>query len=328
MMKDEKVLIIHDYKKPSAAGTYYRLLCMTGKCKGISYFIKTNRIVMGRSDGADIQVYDAKSSREHAELTKVQDTYVITDLGSQNGMMVNDLKVKQYTLKDGDRIIIGQTVYKYNILEISEEQKEEIAIEENLEEQSQEEQELGVARPSRKKIIVYGIVFLVVALFLMMDNSPDSSAPQKSGGEANVEEISGQFIMTKENKEADEDRELKEKIAAIIHQGRREYREGNYHRAITAFKMALNFDPKNGDARFNLQKAEQAQNEEIGRGFLNGSREEDALKYEAAIVTYCSIMRLLQYYETDERYKLAEEKIWALEEKLGMERGEVKCFER
>ncbi|MEI8347780.1 MAG: FHA domain-containing protein, partial [Pseudomonadota bacterium] len=91
---------------------------MTGEKKGVTYFLKEKRAIMGRSEKADIQIFDVKASREHIELARVGNTYVLTDLKSQNGVMVNDLKVTQYTLKEGDKIIIGHTVYKFNDLKI------------------------------------------------------------------------------------------------------------------------------------------------------------------------------------------------------------------
>jgi pSer/pThr/pTyr-binding forkhead associated (FHA) protein len=113
-MKANSIKIVKTLSPPSEAGTHYRLVCMTGKNKGLSYYINKDRVILGRSDNADVQVLDTKSSREHVELVKISDGYVLTDLGSQNGVVVNDLKVTQHNLVDGDRIIIGATVFKFN----------------------------------------------------------------------------------------------------------------------------------------------------------------------------------------------------------------------
>ena len=45
---------------------------------------------MGRSKRVDIPVLDQQSSRQHAELIKIDDYYVLTDLGSQNGLYVDE----------------------------------------------------------------------------------------------------------------------------------------------------------------------------------------------------------------------------------------------
>ena len=48
---------------------------------------------------------DIKSSREHAEIAQVGKDYNVTDLESQNSVVVNDLKIKQHTLNEGDKVI-------------------------------------------------------------------------------------------------------------------------------------------------------------------------------------------------------------------------------
>ena len=48
-------------------------------------------------------------SRQHAELRREGDGYVIVDLGSTNGIEVNGRRVKRAALETGDRIALGQT---------------------------------------------------------------------------------------------------------------------------------------------------------------------------------------------------------------------------
>ena len=85
------VKLLKHFEAPKEEGVYYRLVCLTGKDKGQAYILMGKRVVMGRSDGADIRVMDIKSSREHAEIIKVGKDFVLTDLGSQNGIIINDL---------------------------------------------------------------------------------------------------------------------------------------------------------------------------------------------------------------------------------------------
>ncbi len=89
------VRITTELKNPSEMGTHYRLLCMTGPNKGKVYYVIGKRAIIGRGETADIQIVDTKISREHAELSFADNTYTITDLGAQNGIIVNDSKVKQ-----------------------------------------------------------------------------------------------------------------------------------------------------------------------------------------------------------------------------------------
>ena len=67
---------------------------LSGDKKGISYYIDGKRLIIGRSNNAEVQILDEKASREHAEIARVQSNFIVTDLSSQNGVVVNDLKNK------------------------------------------------------------------------------------------------------------------------------------------------------------------------------------------------------------------------------------------
>ena len=116
----ENVLTFTDLKGPSEAGQYHRFLCMTGENKGTSYILIGLRVVAGRGKNIDIQINDTKASREHFELAKIKESYVLTDLKSQNGTIVNDLKVTQHRLSDHDTVIVGKTIFKYSLLTVLE----------------------------------------------------------------------------------------------------------------------------------------------------------------------------------------------------------------
>ncbi|HET6495608.1 MAG TPA: DUF3662 and FHA domain-containing protein [Thermoleophilia bacterium] len=65
--------------------------------------------VIGRSRRCDIVIDDSNVSRQHAEVRRQEDGYVVRDLGSTNGLRVNRRDVKQSALAHGDRIELGTT---------------------------------------------------------------------------------------------------------------------------------------------------------------------------------------------------------------------------
>jgi len=159
------VKIFNHIDAPKKEGVYHRLICLTGENKGKAYFLLGNRVVMGRSETTDIMISDIKSSREHAEIIKVGSSFIITDLGSQNGVIVNDLKIKQHTLSNGDKIIIGKTVYKFSKVEVKATKNLKIAtnsMSNDVEENDSESPEIG--KPNKKinviiLILIIGVVF-------------------------------------------------------------------------------------------------------------------------------------------------------------------------
>lgn len=323
------VQISKDLRSPATPGVYYRLIGLTGQNKGTCYYLKGSRAVIGRGDQADIQIFDSKASREHAELTKVKQDFVVTDLGSQNGIVVNDLKVTQHRLTDNDRIIIGQTIFKFQILKVetAREEKKTTQEEETFEEEEFQEPKVGQEPRSLKKLLILGAVIAVGLLVFMMDTPTAPKKPEDvKTGKADSKETEGNLFRKKPGTSA-EDKENEEKIRGLVQQGQRELREGNYFRAIAAFQLATNLDPQNGYAQFYLNKSKQALDDEVKLNFFRAAQDVEALKYRSAIVSYCAVMRLLQAYPEDQRYKEAQANIEFTEQRLGMEKGETKCFE-
>jgi hypothetical protein len=65
--------------------------------------------VIGRSRECDVVVSDPNVSRRHAELRHGPEGWSVADLGSTNGVKVNDHRVEEAALRPGDRIRIGVT---------------------------------------------------------------------------------------------------------------------------------------------------------------------------------------------------------------------------
>ena len=343
------VRITKELKNPTDVGVHYRLLCMTGPNKGNVYYLIGKRVVIGRGESADIQIMDTKISREHGELAFSENSYILTDLGAQNGIIVNDHKIKQKKLIEGEKIVIGQTVFKYNIIKISHSLEMMIA-DANPDSAMSKEIKKGVRvkvppkslinespvninthktvknpANSKSKFLIFGVV-LIGAIFILLDEEDKKSAPS-----VNVEKIDPMdleiFNESVIVKTATEDPETKKKLQALIHSGRREFREGNYFRAMEEFRLALLISPNNGQASFYLSKAKQRLDDEIRKNFEKGGQEQDAKKYKSAIVSFCSVVQLIKEYPNDERYKTAMTNLSAIESALGMEKGEIKCFE-
>ncbi|MBV9258455.1 MAG: FAD-dependent oxidoreductase [Ktedonobacteraceae bacterium] len=63
---------------------------------------------LGREEGMDIRLADPVVSRRHAEIFSGPAGFYIRDLGSSNGVMVNQAKIDNpYRLSNGDRIALG-----------------------------------------------------------------------------------------------------------------------------------------------------------------------------------------------------------------------------
>ena len=67
-------------------------------------------ISVGRDKDNDIVLSDQRASRQHAQIKKENDQYVIHDLGSVNGTLVNETRTSTAALKHNDQIKIGNSI--------------------------------------------------------------------------------------------------------------------------------------------------------------------------------------------------------------------------
>ncbi len=70
-------------------------------------------VVIGRLAECTVTLADPRASRRHAEIRASGEGFVITDLGSMNGTLVNGAPVHQQLLRDGDVVSIGSTSMRF-----------------------------------------------------------------------------------------------------------------------------------------------------------------------------------------------------------------------
>jgi pSer/pThr/pTyr-binding forkhead associated (FHA) protein len=313
------VKVLKHFEVPNKPGTYARLLCLTGEDKGSAYFLEGPRIVLGRGDQCDITIKDLKTSREHAEMAKVGKDYVMTDLGSHNGIVINDLKIKQHRLNHGDKIILGKTVYKFGFVDVKNEAKE-ILKKANQSSNSEDEPRKGITPRTGIFILLFAVAFWII---FDESNSEIVEPTQQSSGEFN--EISTKLVSEISNRERRESNKIKEGMSVMFQRGLREYREGNYFRALEQFNLALSNKPNDALALFYRRKTVEALDNQIEGLFIQARRDRDSLKYEASAVSYCAIQRLLYSIPEDKRYKDAQKYFDEVTVLRGYEKNEVTC---
>lgn len=94
-----------------------------GKSPPLVYLLKKGKhITLGRDKHNDIVLADASSSRKHAEIFPGPDGFYMRDLGSSNGLFINQTKIDNpYLLSHGDRITIGgSTIYYIHLQAVGE----------------------------------------------------------------------------------------------------------------------------------------------------------------------------------------------------------------
>lgn len=89
-----------------------RLVVVNGPDAGRAHVLPPApaRVVLGRSELAEVPLLDGDASREHAELVIDTGGVLLRDLGSKNGVFVAERRVTERRLLDRDELRIGATV--------------------------------------------------------------------------------------------------------------------------------------------------------------------------------------------------------------------------
>jgi len=92
------------------------LIVVSGKEIGREYKLNQDRMILGRSLQAEVQIYDGKVSRKHSQIIiEENNLFTLVDLRSTNGTFINNDRISEKELTDGDKIQVGDTVLKFLI---------------------------------------------------------------------------------------------------------------------------------------------------------------------------------------------------------------------
>jgi general secretion pathway protein A len=75
--------------------------------------LKPGRLVIGRTPDNDLQIDSKFISRHHCQIVTQQDSCLIEDLNSTNGIYVQSKRVRRHNLNDGDVVQVGQHEIMY-----------------------------------------------------------------------------------------------------------------------------------------------------------------------------------------------------------------------
>jgi hypothetical protein len=72
-------------------------------------------VVIGRMSSCDVVLADSNVSRRHAELRREGDEWIIEDLGSTNGTLVDGKLAKQHSLSGGETLSFGTSGLRFEL---------------------------------------------------------------------------------------------------------------------------------------------------------------------------------------------------------------------
>jgi len=90
-----------------------RLLVGESDGQDVRFPLFKDRLTIGRTANNDIQLNEQCISRRHAVIVTENGNTRIVDWGSKNGVYVNENRVAEQMLKNGDIVMIGMTEFRY-----------------------------------------------------------------------------------------------------------------------------------------------------------------------------------------------------------------------
>lgn len=116
-LRDELQTAIKDARRPA-------VVVMSGNQVGLRKRL-TGNATIGRDPANEVVLSDAGVSWRHARIEDRGDAWVIVDLGSTNGTLVNGTRSAEGRLAHGDRFTVGRTVVRFELQDRLEQQYDE-----------------------------------------------------------------------------------------------------------------------------------------------------------------------------------------------------------
>jgi predicted nucleic acid-binding Zn-ribbon protein len=98
---------------PDAVNVRGKFILLNPAGRSIEYDIGARMITIGRGDHNEIRIPRKSVSREHARLSPSRDGVLVEDLGSRNGIRVNNKRVARKCLRSGDVVAIGNLEFRF-----------------------------------------------------------------------------------------------------------------------------------------------------------------------------------------------------------------------
>jgi pSer/pThr/pTyr-binding forkhead associated (FHA) protein len=98
------------------------LVIAEGIHAGRIFRLHSDSTLVGRDSACDIVLDDTAASRQHVKIRVEEEedekVYILHDLASENGTVVNGEEVVKHDLADGDRVNIGRTKLVFKQIQV------------------------------------------------------------------------------------------------------------------------------------------------------------------------------------------------------------------
>jgi pSer/pThr/pTyr-binding forkhead associated (FHA) protein/tetratricopeptide (TPR) repeat protein len=259
----------------------FKLIFFDGPNIGEEYSLDKNIITLGRGADNDIVIKDVSVSRRHAEISRDMGQIVIRDLGSGNGVILNDERITEHELSSGDVIKLGNTkirfVAVYDIYTTDTEQawigEKVVKAKEVAEPEVHTAPAAKIPPPKptvaakgeekKRHILLYAVIFFVLFMVAIVFVKFVLLAPEE---EAKVAE----GTQTEKPGVASGGGEKSQEAQKLMEEGIDLFKQKEFKKAQEKFIAAVSLDPSNKKAQ---QYKSRAEEEIINKNYLESAQE-------------------------------------------------------
>jgi pSer/pThr/pTyr-binding forkhead associated (FHA) protein len=296
------------------------LTILSGAESGVAYKLMGQSITLGRDVENDVVLQDVKASRRHAKLELRDGNYWIKDLGSRSGIIVNGTPTIESLLRIGDQLVIGSTLVRFgtpqalSLVNTAPAMPQPIFSAPHVEPLAKSQPPRKQQKQNKKSFapwIIGGVIAASLVIFLQ-----DSNTKKKHFDIHDDEALDSQLEDMATNNEKQQQMLLKNghdtqqyRTAQNFYQrGFREFREGNFARAIQNFEASLAIYPSHPLARRYLERSKQKLDLAIAQSIERGEKNFQQGRYNLALNDYRTVL-LLRNDQRDKIYQLALKRI-------------------
>ncbi|OFZ10853.1 MAG: hypothetical protein A2Z20_03850 [Bdellovibrionales bacterium RBG_16_40_8] len=292
------------------------LVALNGASKGDTYKLVAGRVTIGRGQENDISLRDdVKVSRNHAVITITNRGAEISDVSDKNKVIVNGEQVTTAFLAPGAIIQLGETKLQFKI---------------NSTSQARTNNQLGRAGPtsikkaSGNRARFYTIVGIVALIFVWLLNTTTDKKPEiplRTEEAFKIDINANKKIVADskaEKQQLGHNTKQYEEAQPNFVRGFRDYRKGQYDRAIEYFQACLSLFPNHIQCKRYLVLSQKKFSELVQYHMVLANKYKSQNQFNACMAAYRNVMIMV---------KNPNDKIWT-EAKAGYDACQALAGER
>ncbi|MCB0347972.1 MAG: FHA domain-containing protein, partial [Bdellovibrionales bacterium] len=251
-----------------------------------------DRLQLGRAEDNDIIIKDNKCSRYHAVLEMREHGLVIKNISTNNRVFVDGMEVSETLLQPNATIKLGDTEIQLFVSGLE-------ALSVNPESPLDIPSPMPTAAKKKNSLFYVYIAIAGLGLYLLLSDDKSAVVDTSLNDDSKIQtEIMEAQKITEQlqNLKYSSGKDSKQYLDAQeeYQKGFRDYREGNYSRAITSFQAALALYPKHELAKKYEILSRRKLDESIQASMQDGNRYMEQGRYNEAISSYRNVMILIK----------------------------------